>query len=189
MAAASCHAHAKRTSQTPATMQPRWSSSLASCPTGDGKRQKTASAREDPCCPCLILSTCSERNCPCARARRPCRNYDPSRGRCSNTVDAHNAVIREANRDNLPRSTSVTFRARMGLLLRPLIPLIVEPAKRTEDDKELAITASPATQRHIRHVQCRDGTQSTSSRASCEVDEVAMSPDGGNTSPPTELSA
>ena len=71
MAAASRHAHAKRTSRTPAPVQPRWSSSPASRPTGDGKRQKTASAREDPCCPCSILSTCSERNCPCAKARRP----------------------------------------------------------------------------------------------------------------------
>ena len=151
-AAASCHAHAKRTSQTPATTQPRWSSSLASRPTGDGKRQKTATARKDPCCPCSILLTCSERNCPCAKARRACQNCDTSRGRCSNTVDAHNAVIREANHDNLPRSTSARFRARMGLLPRSLIPLIVEPAERMEDDNELATTASAATQRHIRCV-------------------------------------
>ena len=189
MAAASRHAHAKRTSRTPATMQPRWSSSLASRPTGDGKRQKTASAREDPCCPCSISSTCSERNCPCAKARRPCQNCDPSRGKCSNTVAAHNAVIREANRDNLPRSASGRFRERMGLPPRPLIPLIVDPTQRTGDDNELATTASPATQRHIRRVQRRNETQSTSSGASREGDEVAMSPDGGDTSPPTELSA
>jgi len=37
----------------------------------------------------------------------------------------------------------------MGLLPRPLIPLIVEPTERTEDDNELATTASPATQHHI----------------------------------------
>ena len=73
-AAASRHAHAKRSSKTSVTAQPRWSSSTASRPTGDGKRQKTAFAREDPCCPCSISSTCSERNCPCAKARRPCRN-------------------------------------------------------------------------------------------------------------------
>ena len=47
MAAASRHAHAKRTSRTPVTAQPRWSFSPASRPTGDGKRQKTASAHED----------------------------------------------------------------------------------------------------------------------------------------------
>jgi len=132
MAAASRHAHAKCTSQTLAMTQPRWSSSLASCTTGDGKRQKTASACEDPCCPCSFLPTCSERNCLCAKARRPCHYCDPSHGRCSNTVDAHNTVICEANRDNLPRSTSARFCARMGLLPRPLIPLIVEPAERTE---------------------------------------------------------
>ena len=189
MAAASRHAHAKHTSQMPAPVQPRWSSSLASRPTGDGKRQKTASAHEDPCCPCSISSTCSERNCPCAKARRPCRNCDPSRGKCSNTVAAHNAVIRQANRDNLPHSASGRFRECLGLPLRPLIPLIVDPAKRTGDDNELATTASPATQRHIRRVQRRNETQSTSSGASREGDEVAMSPNGGDTSPPTELSA
>ena len=148
-AAASCHAHAKRTSQTPATTQPRWSSSLASRPTGDGKRQKTASAREDPCCPCPISLTCSKHNCPCTKAQRPCQSCDPSCGRCSNTIDAHNAVIRKANHDNLPHSTSARFCAHMGLLPRPLIPLIVEPTERTEDDNELATTASPATQHHI----------------------------------------
>ena len=152
-AAASRHAHAKRTSKTPARpAQLRWSTSTASRPTGDGKRQKTASAREDPCCPCSISSTCSERNCPCAKARRPCRNCDPGRGKCTNTVAAHNAVIREANRDNLPRSASGRFRERMGLPPRPLIPLIVEPTERTGVDNELATTASPATQCHIRRV-------------------------------------
>jgi hypothetical protein len=188
-AAASRHARAKRTSRTPATAQPRLYLSNAYRVTSNGKQQKTASACKDPCCPCSISSTCSERNCPCAKARRLCRNCDSSHGRCSNTVAAHNAVIHKANRDNLPRSTSARFRARMGLLPRPLIPLNVEPAERTEDDNELATTASPATQRHIRRVQCQDRTQSTSSGASCEGDKVAMSPDGGDTSPPTELSA
>ena len=148
-AAASRHAHAKRTSRTPATAQPRLFLSNASHVTSDGKRQKTASAREDPCCPCSILSTCSKRNSPCAKARRPCQNCDSSRGRCSNTVAAHYAVICEANRNNLPHSTLARFHARMGLLPRPLIPLIVEPAECTEDDNELATTASPTTQRHI----------------------------------------
>ena len=77
----------------------------------------------------------------------------------------------------------------MGLPPRPLIPLIVEPAERTGADNELATTVSPATQRHIRRIQRRDGTPPTSSGASREGDEVAMSPDGGDTSPPTELSA
>ncbi len=130
------------------------------------------------------MSTCSESNCPCAKARRPCRNCNPSRGKCSNTVATHNTVIREANCDNLPRSTSGRFRERLGLPPRPLIPLIVDPAKRKGDDNELATTASPATQRHIRRVQRRDGAQSTSSRASREGDKVAMSPNGGDTSPP-----
>ena len=80
-------------------------------------------------------------------------------------------------------------RTRMGLSPRPWIPLIVDPAERTGDDNELATMASPTTQRHIRRVQRQDGTQSTSSGASREGDEVAMSPDGGDTSPPTKLFA
>ncbi len=184
MAAASCHAHAKHTSRTSATAQPRWSSSTTSCPTGNKKRQKAASAQEDPCCPCSISLMCFERNCPCAKARRPCQNCNSSHGRCFKTVDAHNTVIRKANCDNLPRSTSARFCARMGLSQRPLIPLIVELAERMEDNNELATTASSATQRHIRHVQCQDRTHSTLTGASCEGDEVAMSPDGGDTSPP-----
>ena len=167
---------------------PDGSTSTASRPMGDGKRQKTASARVDPCCPCSISSTCSERNCPCAKARRPCRNCDPGRGKCSNTVAAHNAVIREANRDNLPRSASGRFCERLGLPPRPLIPLIVDPATRTGADNELATTATPTIQRHIRRAQRRDGTPSTSSGASREEHGVATSPDGGDTSSPIKLS-
>jgi hypothetical protein len=70
-----------------------------------------------------------------------------------------------------------------------LIPLIVNPAERTGANNELATTACPATQRHIQRIQRRDGTPPTSSGASREGDEVAMSPDGGDTSPPPELSA
>jgi hypothetical protein len=77
----------------------------------------------------------------------------------------------------------------MGLPLRPLIPLIVEPAERAEDDNDLATMASPTTQRQIRRVQRQDKTNSTLSGASCEGDAVVMSPDGGDTSPPTEMSA
>jgi len=160
-AAASRHAHAKRSSRTSTTVQPRWSSSTASRPTGDGKRQKTASSREDPCCPCSIASTCSERNCPCAKARRPCQNCNPSRGKCSNTVAAHNAVIREANRNNLPRSALGRLCERLGLPARPLIPLIVDPAKRTGTANQLATTATPTIQRHIRRDQRQDGTPYT----------------------------
>ena len=152
-------------------------------------RKQPPHARKDPCCPCLISSKCSEHNCPCAKARRPCQNCDSSHGRCSNTVEAHNAVIRKANCYNLPRSTLARFFARMGLLLGPLIPLIVEPAEHTEDNNELATTASPATQRHIRRVQRQDRTHTTLSGASCEGDKVAILPNGGDTSPPTELSA
>jgi hypothetical protein len=89
-----------------------------------------------------------------------------------------------------PSSTAARFCAHMGLPPRQLIPLIVDPAERTGDDNKSAATAPPRIQRHIRRDRQRqDGTQSTSSRASREGDKVAMSPDGGDTSPPTELPA
>jgi hypothetical protein len=82
------------------------------------------------------------------------------------------------------------FCVHMGLPLRPLIPLIIDPAERTGDDNESAPMASPCIQRHIRHDNQRhDGTQSTLSGASHEGHKVAMSPNGGDTSPPTKLPA
>jgi hypothetical protein len=190
MAAASHHAQAKCVFRSPAMAPPKWSSNTASRATGNGKWQKTAPARKDPYCPCSILSSCSKHSCPCAKAQRPCQNCDPSRGRCANTVDAHNAVIRDANRVHLPSSTAARFRVHMGLPPCLLIPLIVDPPERMGDDNELAPTASPHIQRHICcDRQSQDGTQSTSSGALREGDKVAMSPDGGNTSPPTELPA
>ncbi len=89
MAAASHHAQAKHVSRMPATAPPKWSSITASCATGNRKRQKTAPTCKDPCCPCLISSSCSEGNWPCAKARQPCQNCDPSRGRCAHMVAAH----------------------------------------------------------------------------------------------------
>ena len=80
------------------------------------------------------------------------------------------------------------LRERLGLTPPPLIPLIVDPATRTGDDNELATTATPTIQRHIRRAQRRDGTPSTSSGASREEDGVATSPDGGDTSSPIKLS-
>ena len=42
------------------------------------KQQRTRTAREDSCCPCSSVSTCSLRKngCPCAIALKPCRNCD-----------------------------------------------------------------------------------------------------------------
>jgi hypothetical protein len=78
----------------------------------------------------------------------------------------------------------------MGLPTGPLIPRIIDPAECTGDNNESAATASPCIQRHIRHdCQRQDGTQSTLSGASREGDEVAMLPNGGDTSPPTKLPA
>jgi hypothetical protein len=169
---------------------PKWSSNTASHATGKGKWQKTAPAPKDFCCPCLILSSCSKHNCPWAKARWPCRNCNPSCGRFTNTVAAHNAVIQDANCIHLPSSTAARFCIHMGLPPCPLIPLIINPAECRGDDNELVSTVSPRIQCHIRRDhQCQDGTQSTSSGASCEGDKVANLPNGGDTSPPTKLPA
>jgi hypothetical protein len=58
------------------------------------KRQKTSKAREDLCCFCLIAASCPLRNCPCAKAERPCQCCDPGRcNQCTNMVAAHNWAI------------------------------------------------------------------------------------------------
>jgi hypothetical protein len=119
---------------------------------------------------------------------RPCQNFNRSHGQCANMVAAHNPVICDTNCKHLPRSTVMRFCGHMGLLLPPLIPLIVYPAECMGDNNGPAAMASPCIQRHIRcALQCQDGTQSTLSGASREGDNVAMSPDRGDTSPPTKL--
>ena len=87
------------------------------------KRPKISEAREDLCCFCSHVGSCSPRTCSCAKAGRPCRCCDPGDcGRCSNTVEAHNRVIRAENRR---RSTGIgaRFRLRVGRPLDPQIPL------------------------------------------------------------------
>ncbi len=171
-------------------LPPKWSSNTTSGATGDRKQQKTAPTCKDLCCPCLILSSCSKQKCPCAKARQPCRNCDLSHGQFSNTVATHNAVIQDANRVRLLSSTLARFCIHMGLLLRPLILLIINPAERMRDNNELALRESPCIHHHIWcDCKCQDGTQSTCSGASREGDEVAMLPNGGDTSPPTKLPA
>ncbi len=65
---------------------------------GNGKRQKTAAARKDLCCFCLVTSSCTSRNCPCAKAGRPCHSCDPGEcNRCTNMTEALKRVIREEN--------------------------------------------------------------------------------------------
>jgi hypothetical protein len=148
--AASCHSHTKCITTMPATAPPRWSSSTASCATADRKQQKTASTCKDPCFSCLILPTCFERNCPCAKARQPCQNYNSSRGQCTNMVAAHNAGILDANHNNLPSSIVSRFCINMGLVLHPLIPLIADPAERMGDKNEAASLVSPQNLHDIR---------------------------------------
>ena len=62
------------------------------------KRQKVHEACNDLCCFCLIATSCSSRNCPCAKAGRPCRfcNFGESNC-CKNTVAVHNRLIRIKN--------------------------------------------------------------------------------------------
>jgi hypothetical protein len=76
----------------------------------------------------------------------------------------------------------------MGLPPRPLIPLIVDPTEWMKDYNESATTASPRIQCQVQRAHLRqDGTQSTSSGAYREEDDVAMLHNGGDTRPPTKL--
>jgi hypothetical protein len=93
----------------------------------------------------LNFFTCSERNCPCAKARQPCRNCDSSHGQCANMVPAHNAVIRDANCNHLLRSTAARYCIHMGLPPRLLIPLIVNSAECTEDNMSWPQRLPPAS--------------------------------------------
>ena len=101
------------------------------------KRQKTTAAREDLCCFCSPLATCSPRSCSCAKAGRPCRCCEPGNcGRCANTVAAHNRVIRQ---ENYRRQSGIgaRFRQRVGRPLDPPIPLYpvpVPPLPDADDD-------------------------------------------------------
>ena len=75
---------------------------------GNGKRQKTTAAREDLFCFCLVTGSCTSRNCPCAKAGRPCHSCDPGEcSCCTNTVEALNRVIRE---ENYPRTSGIAAR-------------------------------------------------------------------------------
>ena len=102
------------------------------------KRQKTAEAREDLCCFCSQLASCSSRTCSCAKAGRPCRCCDPGTcGRCSNMVEAHNRVIRGENHHR-QSGIGARFRQRVGRPLDPLIPLYsVAPPLPDEDDNDI----------------------------------------------------
>ena len=72
------------------------------------KRPKISEARVDLCCFCSHVGSCSPRTCSCAKAGRPCQCCDPGEcGRCSNTVEAHNRVIRE---ENCRRTTGIAAR-------------------------------------------------------------------------------
>ena len=53
---------------------------------GEAKRQRKR-ARDDPCCVCSSGSTCTVRNCTCAKAGRACTNCDPGK-RCKNCAAA-----------------------------------------------------------------------------------------------------
>jgi hypothetical protein len=101
------------------------------------KRQKTTAAREDLCCFCSPLATCSPRSCSCAKAGRPCRCCEPGNcGRCANTVAAHNRVIRQ---ENYRRQSGIgaRFRQRIGRPLDPPIPLYPVPPLPDADDLDL----------------------------------------------------
>jgi hypothetical protein len=107
---------------------------------GNGKRQKTAAARKDLCCFCSISSSCTSRNCPCAKAGRPYRSCDLGEcNRCSNTIEALNRVIREEN-TRRTSGTGASFRRRVGRELEPTLPLheLGDALSDDDDEDELA---------------------------------------------------
>jgi hypothetical protein len=90
----------------------------------NGKRQKTAAAREDLCCFCSVTGSCTSRNCPCAKAGRPCHSCDPGEcNRCTNTVEALNRVICG---ENYRRTSGIAarFQQHVGRALDPPLPLL-----------------------------------------------------------------
>jgi len=116
------------------------SSSATSAPParrGNGKRQKTTAAHEDLCCFCSVTGSCTSRNCPCAKAGRPCHSCNPGEcGHCTNTVEALNRVIRE---ENYCRTSGIAARFRQcdGRALNPPLPLFgVGNAQPGDDDED-----------------------------------------------------
>ena len=108
------------------TLRVSHSSSATSAPPGrrgNGKRQKTTAAQEDLCCFCLVTGSCTSRNCPSAKAGRPCHSCDQGKcSRCTNMVEALNRVICEEN--NCPTSgIAARFQQRVGSALDLPLPL------------------------------------------------------------------
>jgi hypothetical protein len=115
------------------------SSSATSAPPvrcGNGKRQKTAAAREDLCCFCLVTGSCTSRNCPCAKAERPCHSCYPGKcNHCTNTVEALNRVIR-GEKYHQTNGITAHFRQRVGRALNPPLPLFKVGDALPDDDEE-----------------------------------------------------
>jgi len=87
-----------------------------------------------------VTTSCTSRNCPCAKAGRPCHSCDPGEcNRCTNTVEALNRVIRSENH----RQTSgigARFRRCVGRELEPTLPLyeLGDALPADDDEDELA---------------------------------------------------
>ena len=146
VAPASLHAHAERVTTIPAKVPPTWSSSTASCTTGDGKRQNTAPIHEDPCAPAQF-----NRRAPSTIARAP-RHGGPAEiiAEAMGSVPTWlpPTIICDNNRANLPGSIGSRFHIHMGLEPRPLILRIINPAERTEMENVLVTSGSPCNQCH-----------------------------------------
>jgi len=63
---------------------------------GNGKHQKMTAAREDLCCFCSVTGSCTSRNCPCAKAGRPCHSCNPGQcRRCSTGSSVKRTIFDE----------------------------------------------------------------------------------------------
>ena len=101
------------------------------------KRRKTAPARAVVCCSCSPSAICSQRNCSCAIAGRPCHNCDPGTGnKCRNTLDELNARVDQVNSRRGSKSSQL-LRQHVGLkAIRSPVPHVRPPEDRADGDHD-----------------------------------------------------
>ena len=97
-----------------------------SSPAGNkrSKRRKTAPlATPELCCHCTASSTCHPRNCPCAKAGRPCRNDcgPGENNKCTNSCEAINGRLEHLNK--------ITRRGPSSQVMRTFVNLPISPPR------------------------------------------------------------
>jgi hypothetical protein len=100
---------------------------------GGSKQPKMMETRADLCCFCLVATSCSLCNCPCAKAGRPCHSCNLGKcSCCTNMVEALNRVVCLENTCHLS-SIAARFQQRVGWPLEVLLPLHEVPLPLADD--------------------------------------------------------